>query len=289
MFCIIHEGTFREAYDQKGVAVLSVPDDVFLESIKQKPLRSTTIPNYHVYPDEEDMNQAVSLLQQSRKPVILAGKGALEARDALVSFADKIAAPVVMSLRGKGVLPDEHRLNLGNLGQIGTKPAYEAMGETDLLILAGTSFPYREFLPNDVPAIQIDLNPDQIGKWYPVRLGLTGTLEETLLHLNKQLPYQESREFLKACQKNMENWWGHINKIVNADHEKLQGAHVINGLHDVMDDDAILSVDVGNVTTWTARFLRLTNQQFVISSWLATMGCGLPGAIAAQLANRTNK
>ncbi|WP_010529935.1 pyruvate oxidase [Lentibacillus jeotgali] len=274
---------FREAYNQKGVAVLSVPDDVFLETIKQEPLRSTIVPDVNMTPGKKNIDNAISNIQQAKKPVILAGKGALDARDELVAFADKIAAPVVVSLRGKGVLPDEHRLNLGNLGQIGTKPAYEAMAETDLLILAGTSFPYREFLPNHASSIQIDINPDKLGKWYPVNVGLAGTVKETLPHLSEQLEDQENRQFLEACQENMKNWWKHIDRLVNADNEQLLGAHVINGLHDFIDDDAILSVDVGNITTWTTRFLRLTNQQFVISSWLATMGCGLPGAIAAKL------
>src|SRR5699024_3936653 len=246
---------FKEASDQKGVAVLSVPDDVFLDSVNQKSLRSTIVPEFNIFPTRDNMDQAISHLEQAKKPVILAGKGALDAREELVAFADKIAAPVVVSLRGKGVLPDEHRLNLGNLGQIGTKPAYEAMEETDLLILAGTCFPYREFLPDNASAIQIDISPDKLGKWYPVNVGLAGTVKEVSQHLTEQVADQNNRNYLKACQENMDNWWTHIDNMVNAENDRLLGAHVINGLHDFIDDDAILSVDVGNVTTWTARFL----------------------------------
>src|SRR5699024_10621722 len=196
---------FKEAYDQKGVAVLSVPDDVFLDSVNQKSLRSTIVPEFNIFPTRDNMDQAISHLEQAKKPVILAGKGALDAREELVAFADKIAAPVVVSLRGKGVLPDEHRLNLGNLGQIGTKPAYEAMEETDLLILAGTCFPYREFLPDNASAIQIDISPDKLGKWYPVNVGLAGTVKEVSQHLTEQVADQNNRNYLKACQENMDN------------------------------------------------------------------------------------
>ncbi|UOQ86350.1 pyruvate oxidase [Gracilibacillus salinarum] len=275
---------FKEAYTQKGVAVLSIPDDVFSQTVKKDKLRSNVHSNYRLFPDKEDVKQAAMLLQQAKKPVILAGKGALSARKELAEFAEKIAAPVVVSLRGKGVLPDEHPYNLGNLGQIGTKPAYEAMAETDLLILIGTAFPYREFLPDDVSAIQIDIDPSKIGKWYPTDVGLVGSSKEILARFNEQLFYTENRSFLEACQENMANWWKHLDGIV-ADKEgkTLQGPQVIHQLHDFVEDDAILSVDVGNVTSWSARFLRMTNQQFVISSWLATMGCGLPGAISAKL------
>ncbi|NAP01235.1 pyruvate oxidase, partial [Halomonas sp. MG34] len=91
---------------------------------------------------------------------------------------------------------------------------------------------------------------------------------------------------LDACQKNMANWWEHVDKIAEAkEGEALQGPQVMHELNRVVEDDAILSVDVGNVTSWFAGFFRMTNQDFVISSWLATMGCGLPGAISAKLTN----
>ncbi|MGP4041124.1 pyruvate oxidase [Gracilibacillus sp. D59] len=274
---------FREASNKKGVAVLTIPDNVFNESIKKTALRSSITSDYNLFPDKESIKQAVSLIQKAEKPVILAGKGALESRIEIAEFAEKVAAPVVVSLRGKGLLPDEHPLNIGNLGQIGTKPAYEAMQETDLLLLIGTAFPYREFLPENVPAIQLDINPNNIGKWYPVDVGLIGSAKDVLYRFNEQLSYKNNREFLRACQENMKNWWKHIDEIVTNKNKNLQGPDVIHSLNQYIEDDAILSVDVGNVTSWTARFLRMKNQQLIISSWLATMGCGLPGAIAAKL------
>ncbi|RIU94832.1 pyruvate oxidase [Oceanobacillus picturae] len=277
---------FKEATTHNGVAVLTIPDDVFKESVKKDKLRSTVQSNYRLFPEKEDVAQAAKLLHEAEKPVILAGRGALSAREQLEEFAQKIAAPVVVSLPGKGVLPDEHPYNLGNLGQIGTKPSYEAMEETDLLILIGTGFPYRDFLPDDVPAIQIDIDPAKIGKWYPTEVGLVGSSEEILARFNEQLSYKKNRSFLDACQKNMANWWEHVDKIAEAkEGEALQGPQVMHALNRVVDDDAILSVDVGNVTSWFAGFFRMTNQDFVISSWLATMGCGLPGAISAKLTN----
>jgi pyruvate oxidase len=83
-------------------------------------------------------------------------------------------------LPAKGVIPDEHPHCLGQLGLIGTKPAYNAMQEADLLILIGTSFPYRDFLPDDVKSIQIDMDATNMGKRYPVQIGLVGDAKETL-------------------------------------------------------------------------------------------------------------
>ncbi|KAB8125893.1 pyruvate oxidase [Gracilibacillus oryzae] len=274
---------FREAYEKKGVSVLTVPDDVFTEKVRKTELRSEAIPSFHLVPDKHSVQKAVSLIQQAKKPVILAGKGGMGARDELLEFAEKIAAPVVVSLRGKGVIPDQHPLCIGNLGHLGTKPAYKAMQNADLLMLIGTSYPYRDFLPSDAPAIQLDIDSSKIGKWYPVDAGLVGSAKEVLAGFNEQLTYKEDRDFLQECQQDMSDWWKQMDEIVSESSGNLQGPHVIGTLNDYLDDDAIVSIDVGNVTVWSARYLRLTNQKFIVSSWLATMGCGLPGAIAGKL------
>lgn len=133
----------------------------------------------------------------------------------MARFAEKIGAPVIFTLPGKGILPDRHPYNLGQLGQLGTKPAYEAMEETDLLIMVGTSYPYREFLPDGAEAIQLDADPTQIGRRYPVSIGLVGDSKTTLSQLTHNLDYQENRRFLEECQVNMENWWKHVEKEEN--------------------------------------------------------------------------
>lgn len=278
------EQAFKDAYANNGVAVLTVPDDVFKETVESPKLRNSTYTAPQFVPNENDLNTAADMIAKAKKPVILAGKGAFPAQEQLVPFAEKIGAPIIVTLRGKGVIPDKHPYNLGNLGQIGTKPAYEAMEDTDLLIMIGTSYPYREFLPKKGPAIQIDNDPTQIGKRYPVDIGLVASSEQVLTWFNNHLDNKENHRFLKSSQENMSNWWKHLEEISSAkNREHMQGPTVISHLQDYVDDDAILAVDVGNVTTWTARFFQMTQQKFVISATLATMGSGLPGAIAAKI------
>lgn len=181
-------------------------------------------------------------------------------------------------------MPDQHPYNLGNLGQIGTKPSYEAMEQADLLLMIGTSFPYRDFLPEKAPAIQIDNDPTQIGKRYPVDVGLVASSERVLSWFNENLNGKENQNFLKSCQENKSNWETHLNAITTAEENKpMRGPNVIRKLQENIDDHAVLAVDVGNVTSWTARFFQMTQHSFVVSSWLATMGCGLPAAIAAKI------
>ncbi|NGY72452.1 pyruvate oxidase [Bacillus megaterium] len=276
----------RTAYAKKGVAVLVIPDDIPSSTIKideKTPIANVSKSISHS--DPEDVAKALLAIKYAKKPVILAGTGAKHAKLELAQFAEKIAAPIIFTLPGKGILPDHHPYNLGQLGQIGTKPAYEAMEETDLLIMVGTSFPYREFLPDGVEAIQLDSDATQIGRRYPVSIGLVGDSKTTLSQLAHNLDYQENRRFLEECQVNMENWWKHVEKEENEVSTPIKPQQVIPKLQKIVDDDAIVSVDVGNVTVWMARHFRMTNQKFVISSRLATMGCGLPAAIAGKLAH----
>jgi len=275
----------RAAYSKSGVAVLIVPDDLF--AVKQKYDVHLTAPTYgypEVMPDQASLANAAQLINHAKKPVILAGKGAGSARQELIDFAEKIHAPIVISLLGKGVIPDFHELNLGQHGQIGTKPAYEAIMETDLLLLIGTSFPYRDFLPDKTDAIQLEIKADKIGSFYPITEGLCGDAKQVLPVLTTMVGEKEDRSFLEKQQKKMKKWHIHMQEDKKKQSDPIQAPQVMYALEQVTKNDAIISGDVGNVTVWTTRYFPFTNQKFVISGRLATMGSGLPGAIAAQIA-----
>lgn len=279
----------KAAYTHKGVAVLTVSDDLFSQKIKRKPVY--TSPLYvegEVRPKKDQLLKAAQLINNANKPVILAGKGLRHAKEELLSFAEKAAAPIVITLPAKGVVPDRNPYFLGNLGQIGTKPAYEAMEECDLLIMLGTSFPYRDYLPEDTQAIQLDIKPDQIGKRYPVDVGIVSDSKSGLHELTSYIEYKEQRGFLEACTEHMMKWREEMDKEKSVATSPIKPQQVIARLEEAVEDDAILSVDVGNVTVWMARHFEMKQQDFIISSWLATMGCGLPGAISAKL-NEPNR
>lgn len=275
----------RTAYAKKGVSVLTIPDDIQrFEVGKEARVTSSFLVKQEVFPLMEDLQRAKELIMKAERPIILAGRGVQGIRDILIPFAEKIAAPIVMTLPGKGVIPDKHPYSLGGLGLIGTKAAYEGMQETDTLIMIGTSFPFTGFLPKEAKTIQIDVDPSQIGKRSPVDVGLAGEAGITLGWLTENIERKEDRTFLEKCQERMENWWNRLDRQEENDSMPIKPQRVINALQMVAKDDAVLSVDVGNVTVWMARHFHMTNQKFIISSWLATLGCGLPGAIAGKIA-----
>ncbi|MFL8938606.1 pyruvate oxidase [Rossellomorea oryzaecorticis] len=275
----------RTAYAKKGVAVLTIPDDIpRFEVGKEARITTNFTVKQELAPQKDDLNKAKVLIEQAERPVILAGNGVHGERETLLAFAEKIGAPVVLTLPGKGVIPDKHPYCLGGLGLIGTKPSYEAMQEADFLLMIGTSFPFTGFLPEHAKTIQIDIDPTQIGKRVPVDVGLAGDAGATLRWLTEQISRKEDREFLEKNQERMNKWWEKLEKQEADESEPIKPQHLVRALQQVAPDDAVMSVDVGNVTVWMARHFHMTNQSFVISSWLATLGCGLPGAIAGKIA-----
>lgn len=190
----------RSAYAEKGPAVLIVSDDLFSKKIKRdQALTSAVYSRPHTRPAEEDLLEAAKLISNSQKPVILAGNGAEGAVAELILFAEKIKAPFIASFPSKGLIPDEHPNNMGHLGQLGTEPAEEVMKDADLLILAGTAYPYRDYLPDSAPAIQIDVDPAVIGKYYPVSVGIASELEPVMAWFIGQSEPKEA-DFLMKYQ-----------------------------------------------------------------------------------------
>ena len=275
----------RMALTHRGVAHLNIPDDIpRFEIEREARVTNTILVRSIVMPHPADLDSAVALLSEHRKTVILAGRGTHGAQEQLLSFAEKIKAPIVLTLPAKGAIPDDHPYSLGGLGLLGTKPAYHAMRESETLVMIGTSFPFTGFLPKNAKTIQIDTNPAQIGKRYAVDIGLAGDAAFTLQNLCDRLPEKTDAGFLSKRQGEMKDWLKKMKHQGQSDHIPLRPQTVPVALQEVIREDAIISCDVGNVTVWMARNFIVHRQKLITSSWLATLGCGLPGAIAGKLA-----
>src|SRR5699024_6895555 len=178
----------KQAYTHQTPSVLIVPDDLFAVKHKEKNVAvNTKLPIPRIMPHEEEMQAAIQKLNQAKKPAILAGRGTYGAREELIQFAEKIQAPIIVSLLGKGTIPDQHPLNLGQHGQIGTKQTYHAIMETDLLLLIGSCFPYRDYFSKYAYAILFDIVSDFIGNLYSLSVGLCGGTKAILPYLTSHI------------------------------------------------------------------------------------------------------
>src|SRR6185437_8490869 len=122
------------------------------------------------------------ILNEAKKPFILAGRGAIHATDELLAMAEKLKAPVGMPLLGKGAIPDQSPYATGGVGLLGTKASQQAMESCDTILIVGSTFPYIEFYPKPDKSrgIQIDIDPKLIGIRYPVEAGLVGDSKRVL-------------------------------------------------------------------------------------------------------------
>jgi len=276
----------RTALAHRTVAHLSLPVDVAKQPGQGK-RRHAPVQMHRpaTLPASEDLDAAAGLLNRSRRVVILAGIGCRGAREELTGLADRLGAPIVRSLRAKDVIPDEHELSAGGIGALGGRPAVQAMAACDALLLAGTDFPYRDFFPDEAPAVQIDLDPTRIGKRYPVEVGLAGDAALTLAALAGKVQQREDRSFLERTQARMREFREDNRKAERSDHSPIRPQRLAATIGTLAREDAVFTCDTGTVTIWAARHLPLRAQQrFTLSSSLASMAFAMPAAIGAQLA-----
>lgn len=285
----------RTALAYRGVAHINVPTDMQSWAVDSSHT-SAMAKAYHTsssrasragLPAPEDLARACEILNAGKKVAILAGRGALGATDQLERLADTLAAPIIKPLLGKACVPDDSPYTTGGIGLLGTGPSQDAMENCDTLLMVGTSFPYIEFYPRpgSVKSVQIDLDPARVGLRYPVDVGLIGDSASTLDLLMPMLERKADRGFLERARKGMSDWWQTIAEREQTTDTPMDPQVVAGALDKQLSDTAIVTSDSGTITTWWARHIRARRgQMFSCSGTLATMACGLPYAIGAQVA-----
>ncbi len=283
----------RTALGRRGVGHLTIPIDVQEKRLKGKyskhkvPGHTSDAFTSGSIPNQESLKKAAEILNVGNKVVILVGQGALSAPDEVLAICERLAAPVVKALLGKAVVPDNSPYSLGGIGLLGTEPASDAMDEADTLLMVGTSFPYIDYLPKPGQAkgIQIDILPEKIGMRYPVDIGLVGDAKLTLAALIPLLQQKHDDHFLKAKQQTMKSWISLLEEQSTRTDKPMKPQVVAAAVSEELEDDAIISVDSGTITSWAARYINIRKgMKFSLSGTLASMACGLQYAIAAQIA-----
>jgi pyruvate dehydrogenase (quinone) len=283
----------RAAISNRGVSHLTIPIDVQEQQLSGK-YSLHKVPGHTsdtfvacTMPDMILVRKAADILNAGEKVVMLVGQGAIKAGAEVSAVSEALGAPIVKALLGKAVVSDDHPNSLGGIGMLGTAPASDAMEEADTLLMVGTSFPYIDYLPRPghVRGIQIDLIPEKIGLRYPVEAGLVGDSRITLAALLPLLKRKDEREFLKSKQNAMKEWMNLLKERSSRMDKPVKPQVVAAAVSDELKDDAIISVDSGTNTVWAARYIQIRRgMMFSLSGTLASMACGLPYAIAAQIA-----
>jgi pyruvate dehydrogenase (quinone) len=286
---------FRIALDERTVTAIIIPNDVQeAPAVEQPPHKHGTVhsgPGYdrpRVVPREQDLDRAAEVLNSGERVAMLIGQGAMHAADEVIAVADALGAGVAKALLGKAALPDDLPYVTGSIGLLGTKPSWTLMQECDTLLMIGSSFPYSEFLPEEGQArgVQIDIDGKMLGIRYPMEVNLVGDSAETLRALLPRLHRKADRSWREQIEAEVKQWWNLIGHRAELSADPINPQLVFQELSKRLPDGAIISSDSGSAANWYARDIKLRKGMMAsLSGTLATMGPGVPYAIAAKFAH----
>ncbi|GAA3670891.1 thiamine pyrophosphate-requiring protein [Nocardioides ginsengisoli] len=291
---MVLDRAFRTALATRSPCVVVLPHDVQVEPAPAVPPHEhgvvPTAPQWRpprVVPADDDLAEAAAVLDAGERVAVLVGQGARDAGDLVRSVAERLGAGVATSLLGKPWWDETLPFSCGVMGHLGTTASAWLMEHCDTLLMIGTNDPWTEFYPapGQARAVQIDLDGRHLGNRYPVEVGLVGDAAETLTALLPMLGERSDRSWRTQVVGQVERWRRIAEERADAAAAPLNPEYVVRALAPRLPADAQVSVDVGSVVYWYARHLTLPpGVPAHLSSTLASMGSGLPYALAAKLA-----
>ncbi|MFE2776667.1 MULTISPECIES: pyruvate oxidase [Lactobacillales] len=279
----------RMAIAKRGVAVLEVPGDFAKVEIDNDQWYSSanSLRKYApIAPAAQDIDAAVELLNNSKRPVIYAGIGTMGHGPAVQELARKIKAPVITTGKNFETFEYDFEALTGSTYRVGWKPANETILEADTVLFAGSNFPFSEVegtFRNVDNFIQIDIDPAMLGKRHHADVAILGDAGLTIDEILNKVDAVEESAWWTANLKNIANWREYINMLETKEEGDLQFYQVYNAINNHADEDAIYSIDVGNSTQTSIRHLHMTPKNMWRTSPLfATMGIAIPGGLGAK-------
>jgi pyruvate dehydrogenase (quinone) len=284
----------RIALAERTVTAIIIPNDVQeADAVPEPPHVHGTVhsgPGYsspRVVPRDADLSHAAEVLNAGERVAMLVGRGALGASRQVTATAEALGAGVAKALLGKASLPDDLPYVTGSIGLLGTKPSWTLMQDCDTLLMVGSSFPYSEFLPEDgqARAVQIDIDGRMLGIRYPMEVNLVGDAAETLDALLPLLERKQDRSWREKLEGEIGEWWDLMEHRAHLEADPVNPQLVFHELSKRLPDGAIISSDSGSSANWFARDVKVREGMMAsLSGTLASMGPGVPYAIAAKFA-----
>jgi pyruvate oxidase len=275
----------RHALLDRGVAHIGIPNDVQKLPYETRILPfEGRMPNLAFGQEDRLIEKAAQVIDEAERPAIIAGFGAMGQGTKLLRLATKISAPIITTFRAKGVIDEDHELYAGSHGSIASTAAATLVQKADLLIVVGSSFSELTRIP-EKKTVQIDINMKMIAKNYPVEVGLLGNSAVLLPKLNEKVRENRKPSYLNEISRLKQEWTEQLRREIDSSAKPIRPQYVIKVLNEKITSDAVISLDVGENCWWFGRnFMMKKTQKMVMSGYLASMGFGLPGALAAALA-----
>lgn len=298
------EAAVNAAIAHEGVAVLSLPGDISGLKLPHgtRPPRFAPAPRPSA-PAPDAVTEAAQALGEAEKVTLLVGQGARGAREEVLRLAETLAAPMVLTLKGKEGLERDNPFEVGQSGLIGNPAAVHALDECDVLFMIGTDFPYREWLPSGKKVIQLDVRTEHIGRRTPVDIALVGGAREGLTALLPKVTAKSDRSHLESAQQKYASWMddqrgladpsfddsllGKVRSLGDNPDELVRPEAVALALDEVCPTNTVFTSDTGMSTVWLSRLLPMRGERRLIGSYnLGSMANAMPMALGAQALDR---
>lgn len=278
----------KHAILNRDVAHLIFPDEVqTIDAAAEAPdYPDGRLTPRTIAPPEEALAEAGYRIGRARKPVVIVGYGARDAMGDILSFAEKLNAPILTTFKAKGQISDYHPLGAGVLGRSGTPVASTLMNGADLLIVFGASFSQHTGIDTDKAVVQVDFDPMALGKFHAVSTPVLGECATSARLLTGLIPSGRRREgTVEEVVALWKSWTDE--KAVRAARDRgrgLSSALIFDRLSDAVDTRALMAVDVGNNTYSYGRYFRAREQRTIMSGYLGSIGFAFPAAMGAWAA-----
>lgn len=298
------EQAVNAALSERGVAVLTLPGDIGgLDLPKHTPAPRFVKDQPVSVPDPESVQTAADAINAAESVTFLVGLGARHARTEVLQAAERLAAPMVLTLKAKEDFDDDNPYEIGQSGLIGNPSTALAFGSCDVLVLIGTDFPYPEFLPTGKVVVQLDVRGAHVGRRTPVDHAVVGDARLALGALLPLLHEKLDRGHLDDARKAYELWGtgqahftdpdydhkkvGLLRRKVDNRDEQIRPELLAGAVERHADADAIFTSDTGMSTVWLSRFVRMSGGRRLLGSYnLGSMANAMPMALGAQALDR---
>ncbi len=276
----------KTALVDSDVAHLVFPDEVQVQPSDQPASGPEGRVGLRTFPPpEESLEEALELLANAERPLIIVGAGASHDMEPIIALAEQVSAPVATTFKAKGQISDRHPLGCGVLGRSGTPVASWFMNESDLIVVFGASFANHTGISPYKPIVQVDHDPMAIGRFHPVAVGVLGHVGVTANALAQALPETARHNRTDDVAERWSIWREEKQARAADDQGKgLSSAAIFRELSFALDGDAIVSVDVGNNTYSFGRYFEVDRQTVLMSGYLGSIGFGFAGAMGAWAA-----
>jgi pyruvate dehydrogenase (quinone) len=300
------EQAVQAALDAPGVAVLTVPGDIgALDATAAKPrFARTRVP---VVPDASQLAAAARAIDNAAAVTLLVGHGSRRARAEVLDLADRLAAPIVLTLKAKEELERENPFQVGQSGLIGNPAAQRAFDGCDLLLMLGTDFPYSDWYPTGKQVVQIDHRPAHIGRRTAVDLGVVGDVRLAAVELLARVAPKTDRGHLESSTGHYARWRKRQTELADPDYDSRGVIEKVRSVFENPDDrirpeavavaidrhasdQAIFTSDTGMATVWLSRFVTMRGSRRLLGSYnLGSMANAMPQALGAQALDRSRE